>query len=79
MDRAAPALGGRYRKLPPLPQLPYVAGNVYIHPTASVDSTAVVSALRQGDARGTESTLVLNFMASLCPYSWAPTSQLGRG
>ncbi|XP_074451422.1 mannose-1-phosphate guanylyltransferase regulatory subunit alpha isoform X3 [Larus michahellis] len=29
-------------EVPPLTQLPSVAGNVYIHPTASIDSTAVL-------------------------------------
>lgn len=58
--------------LPPLNPLPCVAGNVYIHPTASIDSTAVVSAGWGGPGAGTCSG-----HCCPCPHHLPLSSQLG--
>lgn len=61
--------------LPPVNAVPCVAGNVYIHPTASIDSTAVVSAgwgaLGHGHAQGCQGH------HCPCPHHLPLSSQLG--
>lgn len=56
--------------MPPLNPLPCVAGNVYIHPTASIDSTAVVSAGWGAPGAGTCSGVL---RASLSLFSSPPS------